>query len=296
MNLNQLKAFSILSRTLHYSRAAEALEIAQPSLSRTINQLEQELGTALFEKQGRNIILTKQGMLFQTHVDRALNELNQGTDLLKELLHPGHGIIDFAFIYALSPTYVPQLIQKFLSKDSHKHIGFHFYQANSRDILPKVKDGLWDIGFCSYIENEPLIQFRPIATQEYVLMVSLKHPLAQKNSVTLEEAAAYDFILPLDKTSYVEQLFQKAGITPRATSRVEEDHAAAALVSINLGIAIIPNNTILTHYQVKLIPFGPKRLHRTFYMATSKHHQFTPAANAFYHFLLKESAKELPSF
>lgn len=296
MNLNQLNAFCILSKTLHYSRAAEELQIAQPSLSRMIAQLEQELGTSLFERQGRNIILTKQGEVFLNYIKRGLTEIDQGVAAVKELMDPGHGTVDFAFIYALSPTHVPQMVQKFLSQPDNKKIHFRFYQGNSMDIIRKIKEGSCDVGFCSYVEDEPLIELRPIAKQEYVLMVSRHHPLSHKDSVTLEEAAVYDFILPLDKTSYVEQLFKKAGIIPRASSRVEEDHAAAALVSINLGIAIIPKNKILEQYNVKLIPFGPRPLYRKFYMAVSKEHNFTPAANKFYRFLVDETRKKLPIF
>lgn len=296
MNLNQLNAFSTLAHTLHYSKAAEKLSIAQPSLSRMIASLEEELGTPLFEKQGRNIILTKQGNLFLSYISRGLNEIQSGTDALHEYLDPGKGTIDFAFIYALSHSYVPQIIQSFLSGRDHKHIHFHFYQGNSRYIIQQIKDEAFDIGFCSYVENEPLIEFRPIVKQEYVLMVSNTHPLALKKSVTLEEAAKYEFILPLDKTSYVESLFKKAGITPRAYSRVEEDHAAAALVAIGLGIAIIPNNPILSHYNVTLIPFGPRPLYRKFYMAAAKDRRLSPAAERFYRFLLDESKKKLPVF
>lgn len=296
MNLNQLKAFRVLARTLHYSRAAEELEIAQPSLSRMIAQLEQELEAPLFEKQGRSIILSKQGDLFYSYINRGLDEIEQGALAVRELMHPGHGTVDFAFIYALSPTYIPQQIQKFLGNKDNKNIHFRFYQLNSRYIVQKLKDGSCDIGLCSFVENEPLIDFRPIVKQEYVLMVSNHHPLARKNSVTLEEAARYDFILPLDKTSYVEQQLSKAGITPHVTSRVEEDHAAAALVSINLGIAIIPKNKILEQYDVKLIPFAPHPLYRKFYMATARDKHFTPAAETFYRFLLEESKKKLPVF
>lgn len=296
MNLNQLKAFCVLARTLHYSRAAEELEIAQPSLSRMICQLERELDAPLFEKQGRGIILSKQGTLFYSYVNRGLEEIERGTLAVQELMHPGSGTIDFAFIYALSPTYIPQLIQNFFGNKNNKNIRFRFYQLNSRYIVQKLKDGSCDIGLCSFVENEPLIDFRPIVKQEYVLMVSNHHPLARKDSVTLEEAAMYDFILPLDKTSYVEQQFSKLGITPRVTSRVEEDHAAAALVSINLGIAIIPKNKILEQYDVKLLPFEPYPLYRKFYMATLRDKHFTPAAENFYRFLLDESKKKLPVF
>lgn len=288
MNLNQLQAFRVLANTLHYSKAAEELKIAQPSLSRTIHQLEDELETPLFRKTGRNIALTKQGAIFYEYVNRGLNEIIQGKETIKELMSPGSGVIDLAFIYALSPSYVPRQIQKFLAIEQNSKISFRFYQGNTYDIIRRLKDGSCDIGFSSYAENQPLIHFQPIIEQEYALMVAINHPLSQHKTITLEEAAQYDFILPLDKTSYVEQQFAKANIVPRATSRVEEDHAAAALVAINLGIAIIPRNAILEHYNVKLIPFETPMM-RKFYMATLKDKYLTPSAHQFYKFIINIS-------
>lgn len=64
MNLNQLHYFAVLARLQHYTKASEELEITQPSLSHAVNALEKEVGTRFFEKQGRNVVLTKYGKFF----------------------------------------------------------------------------------------------------------------------------------------------------------------------------------------------------------------------------------------
>lgn len=289
MTLNQLNAFCVLASTLHYSRAAEALDISQPSLSRMISTLEQELGTHLFQKGRGSIRLSREGQLFYRYVQQGLQELDQGTQAVKSIMDPRMGTVDFAFIYALSTSFVPSLLKEFFSHPENEKIFFQFYQMNSKDIIRKILDGQCDIGLTSFIEDEPLIDFRPITKQEYVLVVSNNHPLARRNSVLLEDAISYPFILPLDRTNFVDHLFQKAGLTPKVTSRVEEDHAAASLVAINLGIAILPKNPALEQYHVKQISFA-KPLYRTFYVATAKDKVFTPAANLFYRFLLNHSS------
>ena len=75
MNLNQLQYFKILAQEEHYTRAAQMLSITQPSLSHAIAQLEEELGTRLFEKKGRNIVLTRYGKLFLPYVEESLKVL-----------------------------------------------------------------------------------------------------------------------------------------------------------------------------------------------------------------------------
>ena len=77
MNLNQLEYFRTLAHEEHYTRAAQMLSITQPSLSHAIAQLEQELGTRLFEKKGRNIVLTRYGKIFLPYVEDALKILDE---------------------------------------------------------------------------------------------------------------------------------------------------------------------------------------------------------------------------
>ena len=76
MNLNQLQYFKILAQEEHYTRAAQMLSITQPSLSHAIAQLEEELGTRLFEKKGRNIVLTRYGKLFLPYVEESLKAVS----------------------------------------------------------------------------------------------------------------------------------------------------------------------------------------------------------------------------
>ena len=85
MNLNQLQYFKILAQEEHYTRAAQMLSITQPSLSHAIAQLEEELGTRLFEKKGRNIVLTRYGKLFLPYVEESLEVLEEGVHRTWEL-------------------------------------------------------------------------------------------------------------------------------------------------------------------------------------------------------------------
>ena len=71
MNLSQLQYFRTLAKEEHYTRAAQILSITQPSLSHAIAQLEQELGTRLFEKKGRNVVLTRYGKRCLPYVEES---------------------------------------------------------------------------------------------------------------------------------------------------------------------------------------------------------------------------------
>ena len=82
MNLSQLQYFRTLAKEEHYTRAAQILSITQPSLSHAIAQLEQELGTRLFEKKGRNVVLTRYGKIFLPYVEESLKVLEEGVEYI----------------------------------------------------------------------------------------------------------------------------------------------------------------------------------------------------------------------
>ena len=83
MNLQWLYYFNTIAELEHYTRAAEKLHVSQSNLSHAIKELENELGVQLFERQGRNIKLTKDGEIFQPYVIRTINSLEDGITTLK---------------------------------------------------------------------------------------------------------------------------------------------------------------------------------------------------------------------
>ncbi|OYP25177.1 LysR family transcriptional regulator, partial [Lachnotalea glycerini] len=99
MNLNHLYYFVTLAHMEHYTNAANELSITQPSLSHAITSLEQELGTYLSEKQGRNVVLTKYGREFLKYVEESVGALESGIKKTKLRTSEGSGYIDLAFVY-----------------------------------------------------------------------------------------------------------------------------------------------------------------------------------------------------
>ena len=139
MNLNQLQYFKILAQEEHYTRAAQMLSITQPSLSHAIAQLEEELGTRLFEKKGRNIVLTRYGKLFLPYVEESLKVLEEGVQRTRELNGSKEGIIHLAYIYTMGSNFTPKMVRNFLDAYPDYHIDFHFTVGTTGDILAGLK-------------------------------------------------------------------------------------------------------------------------------------------------------------
>ena len=187
MNLFHLRYFETLARTEHYSKAAEILSITQPSLSYAISTLESELGIQLFEKRGRNIVLTKYGKAFYSNVKEILANLDNAVRDIK-LVANGEGEINIGFLRTLGTDYVPTTVKNFLDLHPDKNIWFNFSCEHglSVDLVRSLVDREYDMVFCSKLNNSPMVEFIPIATQELVVIVPKDHPLAAKDSVSFK--------------------------------------------------------------------------------------------------------------
>ena len=296
MNLNHLHYFRILARTEHYTQAAKELSITQPSLSHAISTLEKDLGTYLFEKHGRNVRLTKYGRFFLTYVNNALDQLEIGERKLHDLTSSSNGVIDLGFIYTLGAHIMPNLIKDFLSNEEYKNISFSLFQGTTSNIITGLKNEKFDLGFCSFVENEPDIDFVPILEEELVLIVSQDHELASLDSIDLKDMENYSFIF-FNKESgirpLIDNLFNKVNITPKIICEVEEDSAILGLVSVNYGIAIIPNISLIKNFDVKALPINNPVIKRYIYLTSIKNKYISPSANQFRNYILKNLSKNL---
>ncbi|RGY97719.1 LysR family transcriptional regulator [Clostridium sp. AM58-1XD] len=282
MNLNNLYYFKVMAQYQHYTRAAEFLCITQPSLSHAMAALEKEFGVPLFEKDGRNVRLSKYGRLLDSYVSRGFHEIESGNHLLMQFSKKDSGIIDFSFLFVLGYQFVPMLIKKFYENEVHKNITIQFNQCNTRTSLEKIKDGSIDVSLCTYMANEPEIDFRPVLKQELICITSADHPLAERTGVSMEELLPYPIIRYIDATGeiqdLIERLFYPCHASPQTLCCMEEEITMAGLVSTGHSscIAIVPDLEILQNYNIKKIRLNHPDAYRKIYLAVSKNRPIPP--------------------
>lgn len=203
MNLNQLYYFAASAKHQHYTRAAEELFISQPSLSHAIAALEAELGTELFEKRGRNVMLTEHGRIFLKHVDRALKEIEQGRNEIARLTGAEAGHISLAYPDPMATHYMPPLIAEFLSHPENKGTLFNFARDYPEALVQGLKSREYDLAFIPTHIEDPELTIHPLFTEHGRLIVPKEHPLAQRESLTLADLRPYPVLmyeLPSDRT------------------------------------------------------------------------------------------------
>ncbi|MCK9217955.1 MAG: LysR family transcriptional regulator [Firmicutes bacterium] len=267
MTLQQLRYFVKIADTLHYTRAAEELNISQPSLSYAITQLSKELDVPLFKKDGIKVYLTEYGEAFLPYAESALNILNQGEIQLSKMLNPSKGNINLGYIYTVSFDAIPHLIESFYNFLGNRNINFNFQVNMTNLLIKKLTQGHLDVVMAPHTEiSNEYIKSIPVFVQELYLIVYKDHPLAGHTTVTGNDIRNEKFIMIKKESDlYVQTVsyFKKNSIIPNVFFEVDECNSMASFVGAKLGIAIMPKIPSLESYKVTAIPFKGNALNRT---------------------------------
>lgn len=191
MNIDHLRYFLVLSQEMHYSRAAQRLNISQSGLSHAIAALEQELGVSLFQKSGRGIALGRYGAAL---LPQAQQIVALADSCLRhfQMLREGVGTLRLQTIPLLIIPTVTRLCRQF--KQANPGCDFEFSTGMSSQVCQSVIQGKADIGFCSKILPDPQLVYAAIQRRAMVAAVPLDHPLARQDTVTLEETLPYPHV------------------------------------------------------------------------------------------------------
>ena len=284
MNLNQLHYFVTLAHMEHYTNAAQKLSITQPSLSHAISSLEEELGTSLFERQGRNVALTKYGKLFMEYAEEALDILDAGIKKTRAMTSERSGRVDIGYIYTQGSEFIPEVISGFLEANRDKKVEFGFSNGVTKEIVEGVKEEKYDIGFCSMVTGEKELDFVPVSQEKLIAAVPPEHPLAEKKSVRFEEIASYPQIF-FNRGSglrgVISQIFKDYGIKPDIVYTVDEDSAMVGLVARGFGVGIVPDAATVRSMKASFLEIEDLDYRRFIYMVTLKNKYQVPVAKAF---------------
>ena len=291
MEWHQLQYFRVVAQLQHISRAAEQLSLSQPALSRSIAKLEEELGTPLFERQGKRILLNRPGKVFLEYVERALQEITEGKQALQDMLDPDHGEVALAFLHSLGTHFVPGLVGNFRS--SYPHVEFKLFQNSAMHLLGLLEAGKIDLLLSSPIVAGNGIEWSPLFTEDLFVIVPRSHRLADCSQISLGEIAT-DPIISFKK-EYVlrviaDQLFAKVNANPSITFEGDEIMTVAGLVEAKLGVAIIPRVSGLDKANIVFLPIAEPRSQRTIGIAWGKNRYLSPAATKFRDFVIQSFA------
>lgn len=241
MDLLQLKYFQTVAKLEHMTKAAHALQIAQPALSVTIARLEEDVGVPLFNRTGRNIVLNEYGKAFLERVTRALNELEAGRQEVSDLSGSEFGYVSIASTF-MSKRFCNRLAS---FAQLYPRVNFQLTQTTNENAkLRLLESGEVDFIFTIKKIERPDIVCVPLVEKDIFLAVSPGHRLADRGTVALEELAGEPFInLKADESiqEFCHAMCLKRGFAPKIVCTCDSSQGLVNLVSAGFGVTFFPS-------------------------------------------------------
>jgi DNA-binding transcriptional LysR family regulator len=243
MEVHQLAYFESVSRHLHFTRAADELNVAQPSVSQQIRKLETELGTPLFHRMKRRVALTEAGQRFLPHARAVLQQLEEARVEVQELT----GLRKGTLAVGAPPSVGTHLFPRALAAFSQRHpgIGLSFREGGSRTLVHLLEQGELDLAVVIQPIRHPALETMPLLEEELLLAVPLGHPLAGRQArVPLAELRDEAFVMlregAYDLRDQTLAACRKVGFEPRIVLDGCEMDSALRFVAAGIGVAILP--------------------------------------------------------
>lgn len=238
MELLQLQYFLTVARLEHMTEAARSLHVTQSSLSKTIGRLEADLGVPLFDRSGRSLRLNEFGISFLRRAERALFELEQGKQELRDLSSKEQSTLELAVTAAST---LPNILRAFRKKQPNIH--FHVQMLTTQEMVDRLLRG--EVDFClssPSIEDED-IESIIVFNDPILVAVPKGHRLADRTSVTLAELRNEWFVGV--KTGYgtrdlTDAVCKSSGFILNYVYEGDEPSRLVSLVEAEVGIAFIP--------------------------------------------------------
>ncbi len=261
MELRHLRYFIRAAELLNFTKAAESLYVSQPTLSVQIHQLEDELGTELFARVGRNVRLTESGKVFLARALQAVKELEEGgreIDAIKGLLR---GTITIASL----PLYGSRLLPSWLSEFNkmHPQVYLRVETGPSDDIEASVLAGSADIGITFVPAQHPDINSRVLFEDEIVLVAAPSHIVATRELLTTDDFQDLPMVLPsarISATKLIGRYFEENNIRPMISMSFDDGHAMLELVKDGKFVTLLPKHCVKDGTGFSLRPLPEPRM------------------------------------
>ena len=241
MELRHLRCFLAVAEELHFARAAEKLHIEQSPLSRTVKELEEELGVQLFIRTSRSTRLTLAGRLFLKHVPRVFTALEQARESVKSAAYGFHGQLRIALSDGTTPSRLPALLARCREEDPEMEI--RLFEVSLAQQLKGLHDDLYDAGFSMADEVGDGIIVEPAWEEELMVAVPARHPALAYKRIPLEEVLRYPLVLgdPAvceGHARQIDRILRKQEKEPLVVQHVATFDVMMALVSAGLALGL----------------------------------------------------------
>ena len=272
MDIRQLRYFTAIARTGSFTRAAEELGIAQPSLSQQIRTLEKQIGSPLFERLGRSVRLTAHGEALRQPAADILQQVAEAKSSLDQLQEGVRGRLRVGVI----PTIMPYLIAPRVGEFSRRFpdVDLQFTEDTTLHLIEKLHSGDIDLAISGLPVRNPDIVCSELTREPLFLAVAEKHPLAREKSIDLQALQHERFLLLKEGHCLRDDVLRTCARGRTELHRVFETDQLASIfefVRSGFGLTVVPAMTASHSSGCKLIPLRGNGFRRIGYLRARRH-------------------------
>ena len=241
IDIRHLRAFLAVAELLHFRQAAERLNLAQPALSRTIQQLEDAIGVPLLTRNNRQVELTEPGRIFLEESRKLMAQLDLAISNTRragqgEVGRLSIGYTDFAITGKL-----PEILKAF--KSLHPDIKINLFFGSTEEQLALLDEGRIDFAFLTGPNRSPWLTTFTVQRDRFIAVVSNQYPLATRSYIELEDLAEEPFIVgSMERWKHfrrhLDVLCMTAGFMPRIFQETFNSEGIFGFVAANFGVTI----------------------------------------------------------
>lgn len=286
-----LRAFSTIVQLASFNRAAEALHMSQPALSRRIQKLEQIIGASLLERTTRQVRPTALGNELLPLVRRLIEEFDGSLFAARAKGVRVAGLVTIACIPTATFYFLPRIIRRFSAQ--YPEMRFRILDLTAIEGLRAVNRGEVEFGINMIGQLDSELTFEPLIEDKFVLAVKQDHPLAKKQSVFWRDLTPYPLITVY--TSSVNRVLIDAALAKediKINWRYEVTHLSTSLglVEAGLGISVLPQTATPQeeHPYLVTLPITKPTISRIMGVVRRRGSILSPAAQRFYDMLIDE--------
>ena len=281
MEMHQVRYFLAAANSLSFTRAAEACHVSQPALTTAIKKLEAQLGTPLFYREGKQIVLTEFGRRMQPCLSQILEQAKTAESIAKDFRLLNQVPIRLGVMSSIGPMRIASLLAEFQRQSPGVEVAVRdgapealAAQLDADEIDVAVLNALDGLG-----DN---YRAEPLYTEHYVVLLPPEHPLIARNVIALRDLSEQPYVdrLSCELREIVMGVCGDMGVKLYARFRSERDEWVQGMVMANIGFAFMPEFSV-THPESVRRPLVDPAVERTISLITVSGRRHSPAVAAF---------------
>ncbi len=271
MELRHLRYFVAVGEELNFRRAAKRLNISPPALSKQIKDLEEEMGVKLLDRDTKSARLTKAGEVFLKDALSILGKSEQAVTRARQA-HSGHrGELRIGSAGIISSDFLPRTLKIFRTR--YPEVEVTFVEIFPAEQLDALSEGIIDIAFAYGDEGGELRPFHSLCVihSRYGLAVSLQHPLAERDVISLSEISQRGFICVGNggrsgHATAISRIFSEEGIHGASHRSINGFDSLVTLLAADQGVSFLPEVLDLRMQNIAIIPIVAEKASLDFHM------------------------------